>query len=292
MTAPERIGFDYDRDIPRLQRFLARMRQTVAQSAYFQLGDLLWRIHCPTNGFTAQTDLPIWQDAGGNIVAFGFYLRSQDNPEFFLDPRYYREPLADEIIAWARDVAHRHNRVRMETSCVRWDRAKAAFLTSHGFEGIGEPMAFMARSLSDPISGVEVDPRYEIAPLRPNVPTLAVTGNRPFPRPAYERMRAAVGYRSDLDVKALAGETIVAGCICWLDEVDGCGELEPVGTHPDHRRQGLAAACIARALRALRDHGAAMAYVRPDCANAPAVALYEKMGFRTVDLDIGWELTL
>lgn len=49
---------------------------------------------------------------------------------------------------------------------------------------------------------------------------------------------------------------------------------------------------LTQALRSLREHGAAMAYVRPSKANPAAVALYEKVGFRTVDEDLGWRLEI
>lgn len=284
-----RVKFDYDRDVPRLQRFLASLRQRFGQSGFFHLGDLLWRIHHPPNAFNATTDLPIWETPTGKVAGFGFYLRSQDNPEFFMDPTRYRGDLADAMVDWAVAVATEQGRERMETSCVAADSAKAAFLERHGFRCIDEPMVFMARQLDAPIVDAHVPSAYTIEPLRWRGPDVSVTGSRPITRDAYAAMRASVGYRPDLDVKAYRGDAIVAGCLCWLDEIDGCGELEPVGTHPDHRRKGLASGCIARALQALRGYGATTAYVRADQANTAAVALYESLGFRTIDIDLGWE---
>ena len=287
-----RRAFVYERDIARLQRFLARMRQQVAQAAYFQFGDLLWRIHCPANRFDPATDLPIWEDADGEILGFGFFLQVQDNPEFYVDPALYGSRLGDEMIAWAVDLARAQGRDAIETSCIARDERKAAFLRNHGFSCIGDPMLFQERRLDAPIPDIAIPGTYTVAPLRTEIPELSVTGSSPYPRGAYLTMRRAPGYRPDLDVKAYDGDTIAAGCICWFDVVDSCGELEPVGTHPDHRRKGLAAACITQALRALRAHGATMAYVRPCKANQAAVALYEKVGFEAVDEDLGWRLAI
>jgi len=288
----QRRAFVYERDVPRLQRFLARKRQKVAQAAYFQFGDLLWRIHYPANQFNPASDLPIWENGDGTISGFGFLLRVQDNPEFYTDPELYDSRLGDEMIAWAIDVARADGRTAIETSCIAGDERKAAFLGDHGFACFGDPMLFQERRLDAPISDVTIPKEYIVAPLRVEATELSVTGDSPFPRAAYLAMRQAPGYRPDLDVKAYHGDAITAGCICWFDEIDGCGELEPVGTHPDHRRRGLAAACITQALRALREHGATVAYVRPSKANPAAVALYEKVGFRTVDEDLGWRLSI
>jgi mycothiol synthase len=287
-----RRAFVYERDIPRLQHFLARMRQQVGQAAYFQFGDLLWRIHYPANRFDPITDLPIWEDADGTILGFGFFLQVQDNPEFYMHPALYDAGLGDKMIAWAVDLARAQGRDAIETSCIARNQRKAAFLSSHGFTCIGDPMLFQERRLDVPIPDITIPEEYTVAQLRTEIPELSVAGSSPFPRGAYLAMRRAPGYRPDLDVKAYRGDTIAAGCICWLDEVDGCGELEPVGTHLDHRRRGLAAACITQALRALRDHGATTAYVRTGKTNRAAVALYEKIGFETVDEDLGWRLAI
>jgi mycothiol synthase len=61
------------------------------------------------------------------------------------------------------------------------------------------------------------------------------------------------------------------------------GLLDGVATHPDHRRRGLARACIAESLRRLRDAGATSAYLGVDTDNHNrALALYESCGFRKV----------
>ena len=58
--------------------------------------------------------------------------------------------------------------------------------------------------------------------------------------------------------------------------------VEPVGTHVDFRRRGLAAAVCAFALRRLRDEGAELAVVasRGDAAYPAPKQLYESLGFR------------
>jgi ribosomal protein S18 acetylase RimI-like enzyme len=77
--------------------------------------------------------------------------------------------------------------------------------------------------------------------------------------------------------------SVAAFTLAWLDESNAIGELEPVGTHAEHRRLGLARATNLFALRRLRDEGARSALVacRADDAYPPAsCALYESIGFR------------
>lgn len=90
-------------------------------------------------------------------------------------------------------------------------------------------------------------------------------------------------YRADLDVVALAPDrTVAAYALAWLDEENRLGELEPVGTHEAHRRRGLARAVCTEALRRLRWAGADTCLVY-SVDGSDATALYESVGFRTVD---------
>ena len=92
-------------------------------------------------------------------------------------------------------------------------------------------------------------------------------------------------FRRDLVVVAWAGDDRPAAAVLNLLETapDGSvrGLLDGVATHPDHRRRGLARACIAESLRRLRDEGAMSAYLGVDTDNQNrALTLYESCGFR------------
>ena len=66
---------------------------------------------------------------------------------------------------------------------------------------------------------------------------------------SYANVVATAPYRSDLDWVAVAPDgRLAAFALVWLDERNGVAELEPVGTHPDFRRLGLARAVCAAAL--------------------------------------------
>ena len=93
-------------------------------------------------------------------------------------------------------------------------------------------------------------------------------------------------FRRDLLVVAFHNGAPIAGVDNHLDtSADGSlrGLLDTVGTHPAHRRRGLARATIARSLHLLRDAGATSAYLNVDTSNADrALELYESCGFRQV----------
>ena len=92
-------------------------------------------------------------------------------------------------------------------------------------------------------------------------------------------MTAAWPYRTDLDCVVEAPDgSFAASCLAWLDEENGVGELEPVGTAPTFRRRGFASAVCRFALQRLREEGATQAIVYSDTPEAKA--LYLSIGFR------------
>lgn len=68
----------------------------------------------------------------------------------------------------------------------------------------------------------------------------------------------------------------------WLVSASAELHVLSIATHPDHRRRGLGGQLLAHALDAARAIGATLATLEVRKGNAPAIALYERCGFRTV----------
>lgn len=100
---------------------------------------------------------------------------------------------------------------------------------------------------------------------------------------SYRAVAAAWPYDPALDWVILTPDGRAAAyCLIWYDAEHGVGELEPVGTHPDFRRLGLAGAVCRYAMRALYEAGGHTAIVYPPGRkNYPLPArLYASIGFR------------
>ncbi|CAL9365950.1 hypothetical protein SUDANB121_00770 [Nocardiopsis dassonvillei] len=105
---------------------------------------------------------------------------------------------------------------------------------------------------------------------------------------AYEGVRTAPGYRGDLHILVEAPDgTMASSGIMWLDGVNRTVEFEPMGTHPGHRRLGLARAVLFHGMQLAREAGAVHATVA--CLGAPghpaARGLYYSAGFRKFTWD-------
>src|SRR5205807_216631 len=58
------------------------------------------------------------------------------------------------------------------------------------------------------------------------------------------------------------------------------GYLQRLAVHPDRQRAGLGRALTLDGLRWMRRHGGAQAAVNTQVGNEPALALYQRLGFR------------
>ena len=102
------------------------------------------------------------------------------------------------------------------------------------------------------------------------------------PCAVYEGVRNTAAYRDDLHILVEAADgTLAASTIMWFDEANRTAEFEPVGTHRDFRRWGLAQAMLLHGMHVVRAGGASYATVV--CLSLPgnaALQLYESLGFR------------
>jgi GNAT superfamily N-acetyltransferase len=106
---------------------------------------------------------------------------------------------------------------------------------------------------------------------------------------SYEGVRQTTAYRGDLHILVEAPDgTMAASTIMWLDDVNKTAEFEPVGTHPDYRRQGLGRAMLLHGMHLVRAAGAT--HVTVACLGAPghpqARGLYYSVGFREFTRDV------
>ncbi len=74
------------------------------------------------------------------------------------------------------------------------------------------------------------------------------------------------------------GDEVLA--IARLSVAGGWAGLTAVEVHPGHRRQGLGAAITAAACQEAEQRGVARVFLQVEADNAPAQALYERLGFR------------
>lgn len=90
-------------------------------------------------------------------------------------------------------------------------------------------------------------------------------------KPGYDPAREIVAESPD--------GRIAAFTVYWTDSRNGLGHFEPVGTHPDFQRRGLARAVMLHAMHQMRALGLRTVTVNHNAENLPARRLYESLGF-------------
>jgi N-acetylglutamate synthase len=90
--------------------------------------------------------------------------------------------------------------------------------------------------------------------------------------------RVLTSAREQFFVSIRDGGEVLA--IARLSIADGWAGLTAVEVHPGHRRQGLGGAITAAACRVAQQRGIPRAFLQVEVDNAPARALYRRLGFR------------
>ena len=263
-------------DLRRMQRLVQDAWALRGPQWAQHVGDLAWA-RFQHVGREPGWRTSLWEE-DGRVVAYGWVF--EDGVlDFCVHPT--RPELLDAVLEWA-DAR--------ETDALDANVDAIATLERRGFARAADApfMVHLARDL-DALPDARAPEGFLLRTVREEDVGSRVAAHRSAFHPSrvtvesYRNVIEAWPYRSDLDCIAVASDgSVAAYCLGWLDDENRVGELEPVGTHADSRRRGLAAAVCAFALRRLSEEGAARAvvYARGDAAYPAPKLLYESLGFR------------
>jgi mycothiol synthase len=238
--------------------------------------------------FAAGTRL--WEADDGRLVGA---VHPEGPGEAFLELDPDWRHLQPEMLAWAEAnlPGASEGRLVLELDAWDYDLPLRELLRARGFEELRSGvwlrrLRFGAWAIAEP----GVAPGYLVrttgeATLDADCGRMAALLNAAFGRSVHtaaEYRTFATGspsFRHDLNLVAEAPDGSFAAHVgLTFDEVNRHGIIEPVCTHPDHRRLRLAQALMLDGLRRLRDLGAATCDVETGDM-APANALYRSLGF-------------
>ncbi|MBB2908819.1 ribosomal protein S18 acetylase RimI-like enzyme [Streptosporangium becharense] len=276
--------YDGPADLRRMQELA---RATWTPSARHHIGGLAWS-RFQHVGREPQWPTALWE-RDGETLAWG-WVTSPGTLDLLVHPGH--PELADEVLGWFREVATGDE---LTVTILEGEERLGEALVRHGYRRrtVDSPfLVHMSRDL-DGLPEATVPPGFVLRHVRgeEDVPARVAVHRSAFApssvvEESYRNVMAAWPYRPELDrvVEAPDGR-LAAYCLVWLDEVNGVGELEPVGTHPDFRRMGLARAACLDALHRLREAGAGTAVVSPrgDAGYPVPMRLYGTLGFRVGD---------
>ncbi|HLK45300.1 MAG TPA: GNAT family N-acetyltransferase [Acidimicrobiales bacterium] len=278
-----------------LLRMLRLTSASWSPAARWHVGDVAWerRLH---HAPSARWPTRLWLDDETLPLAWA-WLPDPTHLELVVSPAQV-DALVPEVVEWASTTGSDEALSTTITEAqgelrAALERAGFREVDSTGFHHLScRPAEVVRRALPQGFHVRGLDRGEEDLRARVDV-HVAAWASTTMSTDVYRRLQRTWPYRHDLDVVVAsdaAPDVLLASCLAWLDDAHRVGELEPVGTRPDHRRRGFAAAACVEAVRRLGAAGAetAIVYASADPHYAAPLALYRSIGFepltRTVEL--------
>jgi ribosomal protein S18 acetylase RimI-like enzyme len=251
------------------------------------VGDLAWwaTMHVGREGEWRRR---LWLD-GERCVAWA-WMKTPASLDYDVHPDLRAGALHDEVLDWFESEAEGDE--PRSTYALEDDAEWRGVLQGRGYAPVDSDTwyAYYVQDLDDAPARPEVPPGFTLRAVRGDGDLRErVAAHRAAWEPSrvteesYRNVMSVWPYRADLDCVLEAPDgSLVASALCWYDDANRVGELEPVGTHPAHRQRGFGAAVCGYALRRLYDAGGrqAVVYAGGRDRDEGARRLYESVGFR------------
>jgi len=272
---------DPARDLPAVADFLGRSRAagglTHPGGTQWWLREL-WRQDRGDFGAYVWTDATTDGGAGGPTDGASPGAFALVDGTFVVAETAPGGPNRVDLLGWLEGEMRGLGRESLHTHVEEGDAVRDQ-LEQCGYEPAGMELELVADVADEPVvpalpSGFrfasleEVDDERYIAGHR-----AAWSDTRPssYRRELHDAVRRMPQFRADLVTIALAPDGAVASCcIGWLDEQSATLEIEPLGTHRDYRRLGLANALVKEVQHRAWVNGAKRVLVWNDPTTNPA----------------------
>lgn len=274
-------GFDRERDLPALLALVSRARASSDPHAFLHPGGLQWLLRrLGREGIAVHR----WMDgeklAGLSVVDTGYVMI-----QAAITSLEQHLMLLGQVEAHLRQLGE----AAIEVSVWDEDRELLSALKERGYEPSGTHGQELVRAPVDVARRPILPDGYSMRWLEATLDDAYIGLHRAawstWAPSTYDReMHAAVTTMPDFDrelvpIITAADGTLAAYCIPWFDPRTQTVEIEPLGTHPEFRRLGLARAIVHEVVFRSAERGARSVMVWSVNTNPVAQHLYESAGF-------------
>lgn len=287
-----------DADLPAVVETVSRWIAEAGRVGYDHVGEIPHRIYENLRGRRPVGEtVHLWED-GPDLAGLAITTRFGNAFDVFAAPRHRGSEAESAMIRFACERTAALNTPDPAdpfvcTDVFAADTERIRLLEAEGFEEFRVWDDIRERSLHDPFDAPAAD-GFLLRPARlADADGLALARNASFGEDwtgaRYRAFMNAPGYDPEREIVAEAPDgRIAAFTVYWTDARNATGHFEPVGTHPDFHRRGLARAVMLHAMRLMRDEGAATVTVNHNAVNIPARRLYESLGFERTHHTLGF----
>lgn len=245
-----------------------------------------------------QANTRLWFDRNGQLIGFAF-VDAYQNLRFEFDQQALQADIESEIMAWGEACIQHVMQTSSETltldaSCRDDDAQRRAFLERHGFVMQDIRSLQMVRSLNEPMPSPQLPAGFSIRHVvgEQEVDALvalhrAAFGTENMTVENRLAMMRVPEYEAALDLLAVAPDgTLAAYCMCSISQEDNErtgrqeGYTDPVATHPDYQRLGLAQALLLTGFHELKKRGMETAVLGTSSQNIAMQRTAEAVGFQ------------
>jgi len=229
-----------------------------------------------------------------------------DSVDLFVHPdhRY----LEDTMMEWAelrtRDETPHDEGVQFSAMGYPRDEFRVALLASRGYRRTERFFYCRQRSLATPIPNFKLPKKFSFQHVKGEQDLQKrVDVHRAAFAPSsmtverYRRVTQAPSYRPELDLVIAAPDgTFIAQCLSWIDPVNRVGAIQPIGVHPNFRRQGFGKMICFETFRRLQAMGAYRVQVigwgGTWTRGEPAAMMFERVQLFEAGRDYVWTKVL
>ena len=206
--------------------------------------------------------------------------------------------LHNEMISWAEQNLSNIQKADKEidswfTYSIQNNTEHNVMLEKLGYEVQSDCEHVRVRKPSSPLLDIPLPDEYSIKPISQDyydqyVKAIETVFNHPhFTHEVFTAMRKTVFYHEDLNLGAFTKDGSIAAFAMMRIDENKIAEFEPVGTLPEHRKQGLAKALMKESFIRAEKYNPKLFYV----GGAPteeADRLYESVGFGDMRTVLRW----
>ena len=229
----------------------------------------------------------LWRGEDGELLAYALVDVRYRNIHFEIKPGS-EDTLAPSIFSWGEACIHKHSKdgLTLDTACPGDYMERVTLLKRHGFTEQKEKTLRLTRDLAQPFEKPSLPEGFTIRPLGSHEAAEAVALHRAaFGTDFFtlEERRAIMqnpDYDPTLDLVVVAPDgTLAASCVTEINE--DLGFTDPLSTHPNYQRLGLARALLLTAFATLKERGVARAALSTSSTNHAALKTFASAGFQT-----------
>jgi len=288
----KRRAFKDSTDLDLLQAFNANSLAETQGCGFIHPGDIAHRLFNGNKQFDPSHVLTIWEDAGG-VAAWVLAEPTHECFDAQIRPSLKGSEFAAEVLEYAEERTlelvrqHGSQAKKVWADAFRCDRRTVKLLERLGWTQDQSSTWTENRLRLVGLSAPLLPAGYSIRTARgiEEAEALAAVHRGAFPRAKwtaelYRKVMESPGYAPEREyvVEAPDGSFAAFG-VTWHDLVNRTGLFEPVGTHSDHRRKGLARALLQYVMQQMAAAGLEQAVVVNDVSNVASRSLYRACGF-------------